>query len=74
MHTKGEVKNHMSEVSYANAIGSMMYDMLCIKPGISFATGVISRFRSNPVQRRGSSGIFISPQTLSYAIVVDIYV
>uniref|UniRef100_A0A2N9H4Y7 CCHC-type domain-containing protein n=1 Tax=Fagus sylvatica TaxID=28930 RepID=A0A2N9H4Y7_FAGSY len=38
----------MARVPYANAIGSLMYVMLCTHPDICFAVGLVSRFQSNP--------------------------
>ncbi|XP_074271684.1 secreted RxLR effector protein 161-like [Silene latifolia] len=38
----------MSKVPYANAIGSLMYAMLCTRPDICYAVGLVSRFQSNP--------------------------
>ena len=38
----------MSKVSYASAIGSLMYVMVCTRPDIAHAMGVMSRFMSRP--------------------------
>jgi hypothetical protein len=38
----------MDRVPYANAIGSLMYAMLCMRPDICFAVGLVNRFQSNP--------------------------
>ena len=38
----------MSRVPYASAIGSLMYAMLCTRPDICFAVGLVSRYQSNP--------------------------
>ena len=38
----------MKKVPYANAIGSMMYAMVCTRPDISYAVSLVSRFMSNP--------------------------
>ena len=38
----------MKVVPYASAIGSLMYAMICTRPNISHAVGVVSRFMSNP--------------------------
>uniref|UniRef100_A0A2N9HLT2 Reverse transcriptase Ty1/copia-type domain-containing protein n=1 Tax=Fagus sylvatica TaxID=28930 RepID=A0A2N9HLT2_FAGSY len=43
-----EEKNQMSKVPYASAIGSLMYAMLCTRPDICFAVGMVSRYQSNP--------------------------
>jgi len=36
----------MSRVPYASAVGSLMYAMVCIRPNIAHAVGVLSRFMS----------------------------
>jgi hypothetical protein len=38
----------MARVPYANAIGNLMYAMMCIRPDICYAVGLVSRFQSNP--------------------------
>ncbi|RVW83922.1 Retrovirus-related Pol polyprotein from transposon TNT 1-94 [Vitis vinifera] len=43
-----EEMNHMSKVSYASTIGSLMYAMVCTRPDIAHAVGVVSRFMSRP--------------------------
>ncbi|XP_073298530.1 secreted RxLR effector protein 161-like [Primulina huaijiensis] len=35
-------------IPYASAVGSLMYAMLCTRPDIFFAVGVVSRYQSNP--------------------------
>ena len=37
----------MSRVPYASAVGSLMYAMLCTRPDICYAVGIVSRFQSN---------------------------
>ena len=37
----------MARVSYASAVGSLMYAMLCTRPNIYFAIGMVSRYQSN---------------------------
>ena len=41
-----EERDHMSKVPYASAIGSLMYAMVCTRPDIAHAVGVVSRFMS----------------------------
>ena len=41
-------REYMSRVPYANAIGSLMYAMVCTRPDISYAVGVVSRYMHNP--------------------------
>src|SRR5438045_1156080 len=38
----------MKNVSYASAVGSLMYAQTCTKPYISFAVGILGRYKSNP--------------------------
>ena len=38
----------MSRVPYASAVGSLIYAMVCTRPYIAHAVGVLSRFMSNP--------------------------
>ncbi|MCI62396.1 GDSL esterase/lipase 1-like, partial [Trifolium medium] len=38
----------MAKIPYASAIGSLMYAMVCTRPDIGHAMGVVSRFMSNP--------------------------
>ncbi|KAK1591530.1 hypothetical protein Q3G72_009150 [Acer saccharum] len=38
----------LSRVPYASAVGSLMYAMLCTRPDICFAVGIVSRFQSKP--------------------------
>ena len=43
-----EKKKKMQHVPYASAVGSLMYDMVCTRPGIAHAVSTVSRFMSNP--------------------------
>ena len=43
-----EERDYMSKVSYALAIGNLMYAMVCTRPNIVHAVGVVSRFMSRP--------------------------
>src|SRR4051812_417649 len=38
----------MSTVTYASAIGSVMYYMVCTRPDVSFALSTCSKYQSNP--------------------------
>jgi hypothetical protein len=38
----------MFHVSYVSAIGSLMYEMVCTRPDIAHAVGVLSRYMSKP--------------------------
>ena len=39
-----EERDHMSKVPYASTIGSLMYAMVCTRPDIAHAVGVVSKF------------------------------
>lgn len=45
--TKEEME-HMSHVPYANAVGSLMYAMVCTRPDLAYAVSVVSRYMHNP--------------------------
>ncbi|KAL4018000.1 hypothetical protein IC575_021587 [Cucumis melo] len=38
----------MSNIPYCNAVGSIMYLMICTRPDLGYAMSMISRFMSNP--------------------------
>ncbi|GJV97282.1 retrovirus-related pol polyprotein from transposon TNT 1-94 [Tanacetum coccineum] len=38
----------VSKVPYANAVGSLMYLMVCTRPYIAYAASVVSRYMANP--------------------------
>ncbi|GKV23084.1 hypothetical protein SLEP1_g32861 [Rubroshorea leprosula] len=42
-----EEKEKMSSIHYSSTVGSLMYAMVCTRPDISHAIGVVSRFLSN---------------------------
>ena len=43
-----EEKNKMNNVPYASAIESLMYAMVCTRPGIAYVVGITSRVLANP--------------------------
>uniref|UniRef100_A0A3Q7I1X3 Reverse transcriptase Ty1/copia-type domain-containing protein n=1 Tax=Solanum lycopersicum TaxID=4081 RepID=A0A3Q7I1X3_SOLLC len=43
-----EERDHMALVPYASAVGSLMYAMVCTRPDIAHALGVVSRYMANP--------------------------
>ena len=45
--SKKEIEK-MSAIPYSSAVGSLMYAMVCTRPDIAHAVGVVSRFLSNP--------------------------
>ena len=38
----------MRRIPYASAVGSLMYAMLCTRPDICYAVGIVDRYQSNP--------------------------
>ena len=45
--TPAEIER-MRGISYASAMGSLMYAMLCTRPDICFVVGMVSRYQSDP--------------------------
>lgn len=43
-----EEQKKMEKILYASAVDSLMYAMICTRPDISHAVGVVSRYMSNP--------------------------
>ena len=43
-----EEEEGMSHVPYASVVGSLMYAMVCTRPDIAHAVGVLSRYMSKP--------------------------
>ena len=43
-----EERDHMELVPYASAVCSLMYAMVCTRPDIEHAVGVVSRYMENP--------------------------
>ena len=41
-------RERMNNIPYALAVGSLMYAQVCMCPDLAFATGVFSRYQSNP--------------------------
>jgi hypothetical protein len=39
---------YMSRVPYSSAVGSLMYDMVCSCPDLSYAMSLVSRYMANP--------------------------
>ena len=39
---------YMYKVPYSSTIGSLMYAMVCTRPNIAHAMGVVSRYMNNP--------------------------
>jgi hypothetical protein len=51
-----EMEEQMRNIPYASAVGSLMYAMLCTRPDICFAVGMVSRYQSNPWSTTLGSG------------------
>ena len=48
MHPKTlEEIEYMSKIPYSSAVGSFMYAMVCTRPDIAHAVGVVSRYMNN---------------------------
>lgn len=45
--SKKEIEK-MSLIPYSSAVGSLMYAMVCTRPDITYAVGMVSHFLSNP--------------------------
>jgi hypothetical protein len=41
---------YMSRVPYSSAVGSLMYAMVCTRPDIAHAVGVVSRYMNNSIK------------------------
>ena len=41
-------EEEMRCITYVYAVGSLMYAMLCTRPNICYAVGVVNRFQSHP--------------------------
>ena len=50
-----EDAEEMTHVPYTSAVGSLMYAMVCTRPDIAQAVGVLSRFMSNPGKEHWSA-------------------
>ncbi|GJU82945.1 hypothetical protein Tco_1285310 [Tanacetum coccineum] len=46
--TKSAEMKRMQNISYASAVGSIMYVVRCIRPDVVFAQNITSRFQQNP--------------------------
>ena len=43
-----EQKERMSRIPFASEVGGLMYVMLCTRPDICYAVGIVSRYQSDP--------------------------
>ena len=46
--TTSEEREQMRKISYASAVGSIMYAMTCTRPDVSYSLSITSRYQSNP--------------------------
>ncbi|CAJ2645710.1 unnamed protein product [Trifolium pratense] len=65
-----EEKESMANIPYASAIGSLMYAMICTRPDIGHAVGVVSRFMSNPGKAHWEAVKWILRSTTGYIFTV----
>ena len=42
------IKERMSRIPFALAVGNLMYVMLCTRPDICYAVGIVSQYQSDP--------------------------
>eukprot|EP00253_Pinus_taeda_P033838 PITA_33838 len=56
-----EEKDYISQIPYANVVGCLMYVMVCTRPDISHAVGVVSRYMANPgdLEKRSSTSGYV---------------
>ncbi|OAE29694.1 hypothetical protein AXG93_509s1470 [Marchantia polymorpha subsp. ruderalis] len=67
-------KGNMSCVPYEQAVGSLMYLMVCTRPDIAFAMGKVSRYMSNPGKVHWEAVKWILrylKSTLDYGLLFD---
>ena len=43
-----EERERMAMIPYASIVGSIMYAMLCTRPNVAYALGIVSRFQADP--------------------------
>ncbi|XP_013632758.1 PREDICTED: uncharacterized protein LOC106338284 [Brassica oleracea var. oleracea] len=65
-------KEDMAKVPYASAVGSLMYAMVCTRPDLSYAVGVVSRLGEHD---RSHSAVLVScvhifPQHIHYSFEI----
>jgi len=70
-HSNEAERMEISRVPYASAVGNLMYSMICSRPDIAQAVGVVSRFMADPCREhwnavkrimryiKGTSGVAI---------------
>ena len=43
-----EEANYMKNVPYANAVGSLMYVMICARPDLAYIVSLVSKYMGKP--------------------------
>ena len=43
-------KKYMEHIPYTNAVGALMYAMVCTRPNLSHAVSMVSRYMHNPAK------------------------
>ena len=43
-----EEEKMVRQIPYVSKMGSLIYDMLCTRPGICYSVGMVNRYQSNP--------------------------
>jgi len=51
--TTVEEREYITRMSYTSAVGSLMYAMMCIRPDLSQAVSMISRYMHYPGRGHG---------------------
>jgi hypothetical protein len=41
---------YMSRVPYSSLVGSLIYDMVCSRPDLSYAMSLVSQYMANPAK------------------------
>ena len=65
-----EEEEDMSRVPYASAVGSLMYAMVCTRPDIAHAVGVLSKFMSKPGKEHWTTVKRVSGICMALVIMV----
>lgn len=58
-HLTKNVVNHMKNIPYDAALGSVMYAMICSRPNLAFAISVLNRFMSEPGEKHWATMEFL---------------
>lgn len=58
LETDEEVRN-MSNIPYSSLVGSLMYAMVCSRPDIAHAVGLVSQYMHNPGMEHWKSAKWI---------------